>query len=482
MDNKISRRDMLKTIGGTLLFSITSTSVVAASRSANFVAVRVWPASAYTRVTIESQQTLDYKYFHLENPDRLVLDIQNAHLDEVIKSISVKVLERDPYISKARVGQYDDNTVRIVFDLKEKVNPQLFTLKPVSEFKNRLVVDLYPASVASDDDPLLVLLQEYNKGQVSSYGSTADTPVSVAVQNNGRDILGEKISQITGNNNAKPVPAPVVVATNKGSNNNSSGKTTTKNPVDSKPKSPKTPTPVPQPVKTPKPRSVKDTIIVLDPGHGGEDPGAIGSKGTREKDVVLNIARKARTELRNKGFKVYMTRDEDVFIPLRVRVAKARQLKAHVFVSIHADAFTKPSARGTGVYALSQKGATSEAAKYLAKTQNQSDEIGGVKKVGDKNVDNTLFDLTQTATINRSLKLGALILKELEKVNKLHKEYVDQANFAVLKAPDIPSVLVETAFISNPTEENLLKTESFRLKMAKSISDGVTSFAKSITT
>ncbi|QRN41038.1 MAG: AMIN domain-containing protein [Neisseriaceae bacterium] len=471
MDSKISRRDILKAIGGTLLFSIMSTSVSMATRSANFVAVRVWPASAYTRVTIESQQPLDYKYFHLESPDRLVLDILNSHLDEVIKSISVKVLERDPYIAKARVGQYDNNTVRIVFDLKEKINPQLFTLKPVSEFKNRLVIDLYPASVAGDDDPLLVLLQEYNKGQVSSYGTTTHTSTSVVVQNNGRDILGEKISQITNNKSSITTVYPPIVS-NKEADSDSSSKKTAKNAVASTSKSM---------VNISKSRSIRDTIIVLDPGHGGEDPGAIGTKGTREKDVVLNIARKVRTELRNKGFKVYMTRNEDVFIPLRVRVAKARQLKAHIFVSIHADAFTKPSARGTGVYALSQKGATSEAAKYLAKTQNQSDEIGGVKKVGDKNVDNTLFDLTQTATINRSLKLGALILKELGKVNKLHKEYVDQANFAVLKAPDITSVLVETAFISNKTEEDLLKTESFRLKIAKSISNGITSFAKSIT-
>lgn len=232
---------------------------------------------------------------------------------------------------------------------------------------------------------------------------------------------------------------------------------------------------LPTPVRK---KNVHSVVVMLDPGHGGEDPGAHGPMGTKEKDVVLEIARKTREKLRKEGFQVYMTRDEDVFIPLRVRVAKARKMKADVFVSIHADAFTSPEAHGTGVYALSQKGASSAAASFLARTQNASDTIGGVKKVGDKNVDTALFDLTQTATVNRSLKLGDLVLGALSKVNKLHKVRPEQANFAVLKAPDIPSVLVESAFISNPGEEKLLCQSAFKDKIAKAITSGVLEFTQ----
>ncbi|WP_228068217.1 MULTISPECIES: N-acetylmuramoyl-L-alanine amidase, partial [unclassified Neisseria] len=217
-------------------------------------------------------------------------------------------------------------------------------------------------------------------------------------------------------------------------------------------------------------------VIVLDPGHGGEDPGAIGSSGLREKDVVLSIARETKKRLDAMGYRTYMTRNEDIFIPLGVRVAKARQLKADVFVSIHADAFTNPSARGTGVYALSTKGATSAAARFLAQTQNSADLIGGVQRVGNRQVDSALLDMTQTATIKDSMVLGRNVLGELGKLNKLHKGHVDQANFAVLRAPDIPSILVETAFISNPTEESLLASPSFRQKSAQAIANGVRAY------
>ena len=233
-------------------------------------------------------------------------------------------------------------------------------------------------------------------------------------------------------------------------------------------------------IDTPPPTSPRGSsrkpIIVLDPGHGGEDPGAIGPRGLREKDVVLAIARETQKRLDAMGYRTYMTRNEDVFIPLGVRVAKARSLKADLFVSIHADAFTSPSARGTGVYALSTKGASSAAARFLAQTQNSADLIGGVQKVGNKNVDNAILDMTQTATIKDRLVLGRRVLDELGKLNKLHKGHVDQANFAVLRAPDIPSILVETAFLSNPTEERLLASSSFRQQSAAAIAQGVRNY------
>lgn len=391
------------------------------------MAARIWPAKAYTRITLESADPIQYKYFALSNPTRLVVDIQGLTTSQTLQTLSQKVLPADPYIRSVRVGQFNADTVRVVLDLKNSVNPQIFTLPPVANFKNRLVVDLYPSTAVAlaqeQNDPLMALLQDYSRGKINSDGTSK--PQAEA-------------------------PTPPV----------------------KKPKQNSIPA-----INTPLPnqpnRLSRQPIIVLDPGHGGEDSGAIGSSGLREKDVVLSIARETKKKLDAMGYKTHMTRNEDVFIPLGVRVAKARKLKADVFVSIHADAFTSPAARGTGVYALNPKGATSVAARYLAKTQNNADLIGGVNYTSDKAVNNTLFDLTQTATINDSLKLGKGVLSQLGKINKLHKGEVDQANFAVLKAPDIPSVLVETAFISNPTEEQLLSTMSFRQKTADSISSGI---------
>ena len=418
MSNHISRRKLLIASTGTLLISLTPIAR-AAQAGADIVASRIWPATAYTRMTLESTTPIQFKYFQLKNPDRLVIDIQGSATNQLLRELSNKVLPLDPYIASVRVGQFNPETIRIVMDLKTTVNPQVFTLAPVANFKNRLVVDLYPtATVAIEqekNDPLMALLQDYSHGKVNSDGTTRP--------------------QAT-------VPTP---------------------PVKTKPPAvPGTPN-----------KLNRQPAIMIDPGHGGEDPGAIGPSGLREKDVVLAIGREVKKILDSYGYKTYMTRNEDIFIPLGVRVAKARKLKADLFISIHADAFTNPSARGTGVYALNPKGATSAAAKYLAQTQNAADSIGGVNYSSDKNVNNTLFDLTQTATINDSLKLGKDVLNQLAKINNLHKGSVDQANFAVLKAPDIPSILVETAFISNPTEERLLSGNDFRKKVANSIANGI---------
>ncbi|MBP6561903.1 MAG: N-acetylmuramoyl-L-alanine amidase, partial [Neisseriaceae bacterium] len=376
-------------------------------------------ASSYTRITIEASEPVTYKYFELDSPRRMVLDIDGVVLNESMQTISTKVLAFDPYIKVARAAQFSPTVVRVVFELKEPINPQVFTLKPIAEFKHRLVVDLYPKHSAEESDPLLALLEDYNKGKMSTDGSSPSVPKT-------------------------PPKVDTAVV-------------------------PK------QPVTANRP-----LVVMLDPGHGGEDPGAIGPSKLREKDVVLQVAREIKRLFDRQGnVRTYMTRNEDVFIPLSVRVAKARKQKADIFISIHADAFTNPSARGTGVFALSEKGATSTQARFLAQTQNDADLIGGVKaKTGDAYLDRTLLDLTQTATINDSLKLGRLVLKQLEGVNKLHRGQVEQAGFAVLKAPDIPSILVETAFISNPTEEGLLKTAAFRTKLAQAIVSGVNQYIK----
>lgn len=354
------RRRLLQGAAAAWMLSVSRVGFAASS---HIIAVRVWPSSTYTRVTLESSTPLKYKQFALKNPDRIVVDIEGVHLDSVLKEISNQVQSSDPYLKQARVGQFDKNTVRLVLELKQSISPQLFTLKPFAKFRNRLVVDLYPeqGSTSVEDDPLLALLEDYNKGNVE------------------RNL---------------PAEAP------------KAGKAGRDRPI----------------------------VIMLDPGHGGEDPGAIGRNKTREKDIVLQIARRLRALIQKEpNMRVFMTRNEDVFIPLKVRVAKARKQRADLFISIHADAFTSQAARGSSVFALSTKGATSTAAKFLAQTQNEADQIGGVSKSGDRYLDHTMIDLLQTATISDSLKFGKEVLNRMGKINKLHKNSVDQAGFAVLK-------------------------------------------------
>ncbi|AXE29201.1 N-acetylmuramoyl-L-alanine amidase [Chromobacterium phragmitis] len=391
-----TRRTLLGAAAATFLLAVSGKGLAAGSQ---IVALRIWPSSTYTRITLESSSAVQYKQFTLANPNRLVIDLQGVQLNGVLKDISGQIAAADPYIRSARAGQFDPETVRLVLDLKTDVKPQAFTLAPVAEYKHRLVVDLYPAS-GQQDDPLLALLQDYNKGKLEQ------------------------------------PPAQI------------------------KPKAKNADRPI---------------IVMLDPGHGGEDPGAVGLQGNREKDVVLKIGHQLKQLIdAEPNMKAYMTRSDDVFIPLGVRVAKARKLNADLFVSIHADAAPNRAARGSSVFALSEKGATSAFAKALAQTQNDSDLIGGAK-IGskDKYLAHTLLDLTQTATINDSLKLGKTVLGQLGGLNKLHKSAVEQAGFAVLKAPDIPSILVETAFISNPEEEQRLITAEFQQQMANAIFSGV---------
>ncbi|OHX12854.1 N-acetylmuramoyl-L-alanine amidase [Chromobacterium sphagni] len=390
------RRALLGVAAATFLLAVSRNGFAAGSQ---IVALRIWPSSTYTRITLESSSAIQFKQFTLSNPSRLVIDLQGVQLNGVLKDISGQIAAADPYIATARAGQFDPDTVRLVLELKTDVKPQAFTLTPVAEYQHRLVVDLYPAS-GQQDDPLLALLQDYNKGKLEQ----PPAQIKPKAKNNGRPI-----------------------------------------------------------------------VVMLDPGHGGEDPGAIGMVGTREKDVVLKIGHQLKQLIdAEPNMRAYMTRSDDVFIPLGVRVAKARKLNADLFVSIHADAAPNRAARGSSVFALSEKGATSAFAKALAQTQNDSDLIGGVK-IGskDKYLAHTLLDLTQTATINDSLKLGKTVLGQLGGLNKLHKNAVEQAGFAVLKAPDIPSILVETAFISNPDEEQRLLTADFQQQMANAIFSGV---------
>ena len=215
--------------------------------------------------------------------------------------------------------------------------------------------------------------------------------------------------------------------------------------------------------------------IVIDAGHGGEDPGALGRHGSREKDITLSIAKRLKALIdAEPNMRALLTRDGDFYLPLQARVDKARKVRADLFVSIHADAFVRPHARGSSVFALSERRATSEAARLLAKKENEADLIGGVNlDVKDRYLAQTLLDLSQTATIDHSLRLGSSVLKRLSGVNTLHKPNVEQASFAVLKAPDVPSILVETAFISNPEEEKRLNDEAYQDKLARALLEGI---------
>jgi len=381
-------------------------------------AVRIWPAPEYTRVTLESSEPVQYHMSQIKDPERLILDLEGVDFASVQQAFAGKVSEGDPYIGNLRVGRFKPGVVRVVLDLKTEVKPQIFTLAPVGDYGHRLVLDIYPTHPV---DPILALLQ---KPELK---------------------MAPPIAQL-------PEEEP-------------------DEPARETPKAPRT--------KEPKRPAVSRMVtIAVDAGHGGEDPGAKGRRGTYEKTVTMTIARKLKAAIDTEpNMRALLIRDGDYFIKLEARVEKANLVNADLFVSIHADSFVKPDARGSSVFALSERGATSAAARQLADRENQSDLIGGVnRRKTDRYVEMTVADLQLTAQINDSLKLGRAVLGELGDVNSLHRGRVEQAGFAVLKAPQIPSILVETAFISNPDEEKRLTDEAYQEKIARAILRGVKSY------
>jgi N-acetylmuramoyl-L-alanine amidase len=377
-------------------------------------AARVWPSQDYTRVTLESPVMLKHEVLSLKDPDRLVLDLEDVEVTTPLTELADKISPNDPYIKGMRMGRPKPGVLRIVFDLKSEVRPQVFALPPIGDYGHRLVLDVYPLVAA---DPLLAFLDKLE---------TQKPPPPT--------MPGEK---------ALPPSPPVA------------GKPAIK--------------------PTPKAPAERLIIVAIDAGHGGEDPGARGRGGTYEKNVTLAIARKLKERVdKERNMRAFLIRDDDYYIPLHMRVAKAQRVRADLLVSIHADAFVRPHARGSSVFALSERGATSVAAGWLAKQENDADMIGGVNLDGkDKYLKMTLADLSLSAQINDSLKLARAVLSELGGVNTLHKPHVEQAGFAVLKAPDIPSILVETAFISNPEEERKLRSEAYQKKMAEAVFTGI---------
>ena len=438
------RRTVLRRLGqGALALSLGRAEL---ALGASIVAVRLWPAAEYSRVTIESDQPLSARQFLTDNPPRLVIDIDGLELSPALRELVGKVRADDPFIAGLRVGQNLPRVVRLVLDLKQAVAPQQFTLAPVAAYQHRLVLDLYPTEAL---DPLATLIHERERAEALAVRSV-------------QDALGEFIGRIE-----RPLAT-----------------TSPSNTAVERPRAP-TPSATPAPLASPAPatlaaeeqRSIDRLVIVaIDPGHGGEDPGAIGPTGLREKDVVLTIALKLRDRINSvPGMRAMLTRDADFFVPLHERVRKARRVQADLFVSIHADAFFTPAARGASVFALSETGATSAAARWMANKENAADGVGGVNlgAVKDAQVLRAMMDMSTAAQIKDSLRIGREVLALIGQVGALHKRSVEQAGFAVLKAPDIPSILVETAFISNPEEEARLRDDDYQDKLVDALHTGI---------
>ena len=471
------RRQILCAGASTLVLGLVTPRLAHAS---SVLGVRVWPARDYTRVTIESDQPLQNTQQLLQGPDRLVVDLSGLDLDQALRDLVSKIAPNDPQIQSVRVGQYQPHVVRMVFDLKGSVKPQVFTLPPVGTYKYRLVFDLYPAVAP---DPLTDLIAQTERKEQAlndtaraqqmqpptALNGPGTPPPPPMAGNDNSDAFFQRFAQntpatprtppsaTTPSTPAKPAvkPPPVIARRDDSEDDGDAYRFTAP--------------------KSGKGGTVRLLTVAIDPGHGGEDPGAIGGGGTYEKHIALDIAKKLRAKIDGApNMRAMMTRDADFFVPLNVRVQKARRVGADLFVSIHADAFTTPSARGSSVFALSDHGATSAAARWMANKENSSDLIGGINiKTQDATVNRALFDMSTTAQIRDSLRYGGYVLKEVGGINKLHKGSVEQAGFAVLKAPDIPSILVETAFISNPDEERKLNEDSYRDEMADAIFRGI---------
>ncbi|MFC7459499.1 N-acetylmuramoyl-L-alanine amidase [Hydrogenophaga defluvii] len=433
------RRQLIGT--GSLVLLIGAHQI---ARGASVVAVRIWPARDYTRVTIESDGALTARQFFVSDPPRLAVDIEGIDLLPGLRELLGQVRSDDPNIAGLRVAQNAPNVVRLVIDLKKPITPQVFSLEPVAAYRHRLVLDLYPVTPPDPlDDFIAQRLKDLAPG-MSATPAPAPAPDT--------DPLGDLIAQ-------KSAPAKTATA-----------------PPTPTPAAPVSPVPR-EPVRAaPTDRLI---IVALDPGHGGEDPGAVGPGGTYEKNVVLQIAQRLRTrinatQVNGHQMRAFMTRDADFFVPLHVRVDKARRVQADLFVSIHADAFYTPRPQGASVYALSDRGASSAAARWMADKENKADLVGGINLGGqDAGVRRVLLDMSTTAQINDSLRVGATLLGEIGRVGKLHKPRVEQAGFAVLRAPDIPSVLVETAFISNPDEEQRLLDPAYQNQLADALLRGI---------
>jgi N-acetylmuramoyl-L-alanine amidase len=450
MKAKSTRRQALRQMGA-LAIGLGAADI---AWGASIVAVRVWPAQDYSRVTIESDKPLQARQQLVESPPRLVIDIDGLELSPALRELVGKVKADDPFIAGVRVGQYMPRVVRLVIDLKQTVAPQQFTLEPVAAYQHRLVLDLYPTEAR---DPLLDLIRERERASAQAAQGV-------------NDALGELLGRIS---TRPPAPASGPLLTEP-----LHPPSIPERGASAPPQSTPAPPPPAPPIAADEQRSINRLVVVaIDPGHGGEDPGATGPSGLHEKDVVLAIALKLRDRLNSiTGMRAMLTRDADFFVPLHERVRKARRVQADLFVSIHADAFITPQAKGASVFALSVTGASSAAAKWMANKENAADGVGGLNTaatIKDTQVVRAMLEMSTAAQIKDSLKIGREVLSLIGQVGTLHKRGVEQAGFAVLKAPDIPSILVETAFISNPEEEAKLRDEAYQHQLVEALHTGI---------
>ncbi|WP_110666210.1 N-acetylmuramoyl-L-alanine amidase [Salinicola halophilus] len=397
--------------------ALASLGIAGQASAADIHNIRLWAAPDHVRLVFDMSSPASANVFTLNDPDRVVIDVDSSDLSFNVDDLDLQ----GSAIDAVRTGTREGGGLRVVLDVNRNVAPKSFTLPPNDQYSDRLVVDLdYPGASAVSDpiDPIEAMIRDQ---EITAQRAQTEAVVQGNV---------ETPSQVAATVEAQPHPK-------------------------------------------------RDIIIAVDAGHGGEDPGAIGPSGTREKDVVLEIARKLKNRIDGTpGFKAILTRDDDYYVGLRQRTLIARQQKADFFVSIHADAVRSSQPYGSSVYALSQGGATSESARWLAASENQADLIGGVDgslSLDDKDevLRGVLLDLTMTATMNDSLATGGQVLDQLGRINKLHKSGVEQAGFVVLKSPDIPSLLVETGFISNPKEEAQLRSSGHQAQLAQAIFAGI---------
>lgn len=394
--------DSKKLLQATVLLWVllTAPQLMAAEKISS---VRVWNAPDNTRVVFDLTGPVKHHLFTLDNPARVVIDIPDA---EKTRALDLVDFKGGP-VNNVRSAPQGNGTLRVVLDLKQKLKPKSFLLKPSEQYGHRLVIDLEQSGAAAGT-------------LASANASAANTSISSVA---------------------------------------SSQSSRTRSYSDM--------------------RDGRDIVVAIDAGHGGEDPGAIGPRGTREKDVVLQIARRLYNVLKvERGIKPVLTRTGDYFLPLAVRRETARKkYNADLFISIHADAFNNRNAKGASVFALSRNGATSTLARVLAEKENQSDAIGGVHfDTADEMVTSVLYDLAMEGSMEHSIKVGGMVLKEMGSVTHLHKKHLEQAGFAVLKTPDIPSILIETGFISNPGEESNLRSANHQVKLSRAIASGVIAY------
>lgn len=383
--------------------------------------LRLWRDKEYTRIVLDLNAAVKYSLSQASNPDRIYVDISNTALKVSLDRLA---LARTP-VDIVRSSVINDKDLRLTLELKQKVLPKTFFLKKEGKSGDRLVIDLYDLKGS-----------DLRESAVQSSPAESDKVTPAAAEQAA--VMEE------------PVGIEALVGDAPTENAKAAAKLSGK----------------------------RDILITVDAGHGGQDTGALGPNGLREKDITLAIAKELVAALNAQpGFSAHLTRRDDIFIPLKVRRNIARDKKADLFVSIHADAFTNPLARGASVFALSRKGATSETARFLAQHENESDAIGGVAGVSlddkDAVLAGVLVDLSMTATVNTSLLIGNQVLKSIGGIATLHGRHVEQAGFLVLKSPDVPSLLIETGFISNKEESRKLATAAYRTQMAQAIVKGL---------